>query len=124
MSEISVNNATLPTQSRRQAAVVDLPVLGSSRPDEAVEHVAVEPAKVEPPSVDTVKAAVAQINDYVQSVQRDLQFSVDNDLGETVVKVIDRNTGDLIRQIPNQTALELARSLKEKMDIQLIEASG
>lgn len=124
MSEISVNNATLPTPSRRQAAVVELPVLGTPRPEEAVEQVAVEPAKVEPPTVDIVKAAVAQINDYVQSVQRDLQFSVDDDLGETIVKVIDRNTGDIIRQIPNQTALELARSLKEKMDFQLIEASG
>jgi len=123
MSEISVNNATLPAPSRRPNTVVDLPVLGKRRPEETVEQ-NLESSKVDLPSVDTIKAAVAQINDFVQSVQRDLQFSVDSDLGETIVKVIDRNTGDLIRQIPNQTALELARSLKEKVDFQLIEASG
>jgi flagellar protein FlaG len=71
-----------------------------------------------------VKAAVAQINDYVQSVQRDLQFSFDDELGATVVRVIDRRSGELIRQIPNDVALDLARNLKEKMDIQILEASG
>lgn len=74
--------------------------------------------------VRDVKAAVAQFNDYVQSVQRDLQFSFDDELGATVVRVIDRRSGELIRQIPNDVALDLARNLKEKMDIQILEASG
>ncbi|GHD46950.1 hypothetical protein GCM10008110_14230 [Marinobacter persicus] len=30
--------------------------------------------------------AVSQLNDYVQSVSRDLQFEVDNNLGQTIVK--------------------------------------
>ena len=65
-----------------------------------------------------VEKAVAQLNDYVQSLQRDLSFSMDEDLGRTVVKVIDRNSQKVIRQIPNETALQLARNLKEQQQLQ------
>jgi flagellar protein FlaG len=60
-----------------------------------------------------VEKAVEQLNDYVQSFQRDLRFTMDKDLGRAVVHVVDRNTQEVIRQIPNETALRLARNLKE-----------
>lgn len=94
----------------------------------ALSAKAAEPTEVKPDpgveSVSKVKEAVAHINDYVQSVQRDLQFSVDDDLGSTVVKVVDRQSGDLIRQIPNDVVLELAKSLKQNGDINLLQARG
>ena len=57
--------------------------------------------------------AVSQLNDYVQSVSRDLQFEVDNDLGQTVVKVVDQETQEVIRQIPDEVALRLAEKLQQ-----------
>ena len=63
---------------------------------------------------DRVAKAVAQLNDYVQSRQRDLRFSVDDSLGRSVVSVIDRDSQEVIRQIPNETALQLARNLKDQ----------
>ena len=63
-------------------------------------------------SAARMEKAVEQLNNYVQSTQRDLQFSLDEDLGRTVVRVLDRNTQEVIRQIPNETALQLARNLK------------
>ena len=68
-----------------------------------------------------VERAVEQLNDYVQSFQRDLKFSLDEDLGKTVVSVVDRNTQELIRQIPNETALQLARNLKAMQKVQQVE---
>ena len=68
-----------------------------------------------------VEKAVAQLNDYVQSLQRDLRFSMDEDLGRAVVRVVDRNTQEVIRQIPNETALRLARNLKE-VELQRLQA--
>ncbi|MEM9620774.1 MAG: flagellar protein FlaG [Pseudomonadota bacterium] len=65
-----------------------------------------------------VEQAVEQLNDYVQSLQRDLRFSVDEKLGRAVVHVVDGNTQEVIRQIPNETALRLARNLKEVRDTQ------
>jgi len=60
---------------------------------------------------DNVRDAVAQMNEYIQATQRDLRFSVDEASGETVVKVLDRQTEEVIRQIPDETFLELARNL-------------
>jgi flagellar protein FlaG len=58
-----------------------------------------------------IQAAVAQMNEYIQSTQRDLQFNYDPDSGETVVKVLDRSTQEVIRQIPDEIFLRLAKTL-------------
>ena len=59
---------------------------------------------------EQVQAAVAQMNEYIQSTQRDLNFSYDPDSGETVVKVLDRTTQEVIRQIPDEIFLRLAQT--------------
>jgi flagellar protein FlaG len=62
---------------------------------------------------EELSAAVSQLNDYVQNVQRDLQFEVDNDLGQTIVKVVDQQTQEVIRQIPDEVAVRLAENLQQ-----------
>ena len=62
---------------------------------------------------EALDGAVLQLNDYVQSVQRDLQFEVDNELGQTIVKVVDQKTQQVIRQIPDELALRLAEKLQQ-----------
>jgi flagellar protein FlaG len=57
--------------------------------------------------------AVSRLREQAQSVQRNLEFSVDDASGETVVKVVASDTGEVIRQIPSEVALKLAESLKE-----------
>ena len=59
-----------------------------------------------------VRAAAAQIDSYLKSVGRELEFRVDEDTGMTVVTVRETASGDVIRQIPNEEVLQLARSLK------------
>ncbi|HTE40127.1 MAG TPA: flagellar protein FlaG [Steroidobacteraceae bacterium] len=66
---------------------------------------------VEPPAEDAVKAAAAQIESYLKSVGRNLDIYVDRDTGKTIVTVRDAATGDVIRQIPGDETLRLARSL-------------
>jgi flagellar protein FlaG len=62
---------------------------------------------------EELSAAVSQLNDYVQNVQRDLQFEVDNDLGQTIVRVVDQQTQEVIRQIPDEVAMRLAEKLQQ-----------
>ncbi|WP_051311094.1 flagellar protein FlaG [Zooshikella ganghwensis] len=69
---------------------------------------------------EQVEQAVAQLNDYVQTVQRDLLFKLDTDSGETVISVIDRNTDEVVRQIPDEVALRLARDLKDSASFELL----
>ena len=63
-----------------------------------------------------LQAAVSQINDHVQNLQRDLVFTVDDVTGKDVVTVIDRQSEEIIRQIPSEEALVLARRLAENKE--------
>ncbi len=63
---------------------------------------------------DEITSAVAKLNDFVQVVQRDLEFSLDEDSGMSVVRVVDRTSKELVRQIPTELVLELARNLNDE----------
>ncbi|HEY0289791.1 MAG TPA: flagellar protein FlaG [Pseudomonas sp.] len=61
---------------------------------------------------EALKAAVQQIEQFVQSVRRNLEFSIDEDSGKVVVKVIASETGEVVRQLPSAEALKIADSLQ------------
>lgn len=58
-------------------------------------------------AIETVKQAISGISDMA----RNLQFSVDEETGHTVVKVVDPETQQVIQQIPTERVLEIAKSL-------------
>jgi flagellar protein FlaG len=64
-------------------------------------------------SEEQVKEAVSKLNEYVQSTERTLDFQMDEESGKTVIKVFDKLSSELIRQIPNELALELAQNLND-----------
>ena len=63
-------------------------------------------------------AAVASLNDYAQSVRRDIQFSLDETSGHTVITVRDSQTEEVIRQIPSESAVKLASYLRSEGRLQ------
>lgn len=71
--------------------------------------------KTQPPSQHSpqdVEKALQAIKDKIAPLaNNDLQFSVDRDSGDTVVRIIDGKTGDLVRQIPSEEALAIAKDL-------------
>jgi flagellar protein FlaG len=75
---------------------------------------AAQHARAAAESREMVKKAIAHLNDYVQSYQRELEFSLDESTGATVVRVVDRTTKTVVRQIPSDVALRLARNLKNE----------
>ncbi|MDH2077571.1 flagellar protein FlaG [Pseudomonas atacamensis] len=58
-----------------------------------------------------LKLAVQEIEKFVQSIKRNLEFSIDEHSGKVIVKVIASETGEVVRQIPSAEALKLADSL-------------
>jgi flagellar protein FlaG len=60
----------------------------------------------------SLEQAVSQMNSYAQNLQRSLQFRVDKDSGETVVRVVDPKTDEVIRQIPNEEVLLIANRMR------------
>ncbi len=63
------------------------------------------------PQRDELEKAVTDIREFVQSTQRNLDFSIDDSTGVVVVKVIATDSGEVIRQLPSEAALKLAQSL-------------
>ena len=63
-------------------------------------------------------AAVEHLNNQVQNLNRNLEFSIDQDSGELVVKVVDAQTHEVIRQIPSQEALALAKDIEHYLQHQ------
>ena len=61
---------------------------------------------------DSLEQALHVLNGFVQNVQRNLQFDVDDASGHTVIRVVDAETDEVIRQIPSDEILALARHLK------------
>ncbi|MGX9786690.1 flagellar protein FlaG [Janthinobacterium lividum] len=62
------------------------------------------------PSREELDQAVSELNQSPQVKTQGLQFSIDEDSQRTVVKVIDQETQEVLRQIPTREALEIAKS--------------
>ncbi len=79
----------------------------------AVPVVPAEKPSTAPPTLDQVQAATEQIAQFLKSSGRALDFHIDSDTGRVVVSVRDSASGDLIRQMPSEEALHLARTLSD-----------
>jgi flagellar protein FlaG len=63
-------------------------------------------------SAEMVDRVAQDVADRLQTNQRQLQFSVDSETNSTVVRVIDSETKELIRQIPSEELLAISRRLE------------
>ncbi len=68
------------------------------------------------PTAAELGDAVESINQFVNAQMRTLNFSVDENSGKAVVKVIDFETKDVIRQIPGEEVLKMASAIKKLQD--------
>ena len=104
-SSLNIRDAAKPasTTSRAEAAAAGkaLPKDGEKLP----------PAEREAPTPERVAQAVQQIQSYLSDSQRQLQFQVDVDSGRTIVRVVNPETKEVIRQIPGDEVLKLARAV-------------
>ena len=67
-------------------------------------------------SRDEMESIVSQLKDYVQGMQRDMDFHVDDVTGRVVVQVIDSSSNEVIRQIPAEEILAIARHLADALE--------
>lgn len=73
------------------------------------------------PQEPKLEQIAKQLESYIRSVSRSLEFKVDAASGRTVISVLDAQTGDLIRQIPNEEALRFAQMAEEQTIVLLNE---
>jgi flagellar protein FlaG len=105
-SSLNIRNAAAPAAASagkpdNQGTGKALPKSGEKLPEKA------EPA----PTPQQIAQAVQQIQSYLNDSQRQLQFQVDADSGRTIVRVVNPETQEVIRQIPGEEMLKLARAI-------------
>ena len=54
---------------------------------------------------------MTQLQDHVQAVHRELHFRIDEATGQTVVRVVDTDTGTVVRQMPSQEVLDTLQTI-------------
>ncbi len=72
-----------------------------------------KPAPEAPPSPsrEQVQHVALQLQRIAEPVAQNLQFTVDGETGKTVIRVVDGATKEVIRQIPNEEVLAIARAM-------------
>lgn len=124
--EINTNFSVQPrTAQERQPAVAETQVLGlSGRKEDSVaqtqQRQEAQPTKAER-SKEELEQIVDKMQEAVSVMQRNLNFSIHDATGTTVVKVMDAGSGEVIRQMPTEDALVLAERLDEMRSL-LFEA--
>lgn len=73
-------------------------------------------ANAKAPNSKEIQDAVKDIQKAVQPFAQELQFSIDKDTGDTIVKVMDTATKKVVRQIPSVEILEIAKSIDKFRD--------
>ncbi len=111
----TLQNSVTPSQPSTQAKAVsrevtkagkDLPVNGNNGP---------EKSKPKPkPKPQDLQKAVQQIQDFLSSSKRQLQFRIDDLSGRTVITVINPKSGEIVRQIPDEEVLRLAATMRQQ----------
>lgn len=68
-------------------------------------------APTPPAGADALRQVARQINDFLQTSNADIEFSVDGESKQVVVRIVDSETKKTIRQIPSEEMLEISKSL-------------
>ncbi len=109
-TSVGNGNAVRPEPRSRPVTVMAAP--------SGVEAVSVASAKLATvavaPSVDLSKA-VEQIQNYLRESGKKLSVAFDDSADRYVTKVVNSDTGEVVRSIPSEEVLELARAINEKL---------
>ena len=62
---------------------------------------------------DEVEAIASSIDSYLKSIQTDLEIDVHEDSGRVMAKIIRKDSGELIKEIPPEKLLDIAAKMKE-----------
>lgn len=66
---------------------------------------------------DQLEKVAQQLQDFMGEMNRSLQFQVDEDSGRDVIKILDKTSGDVIKQYPSEEVLSLVSKLSESAGI-------
>ena len=109
-SSAQVNNAKINSTQINSAQAVDT----QTAPSESVQA-------SQKMSAEEVQVVLDKMNEFMGSGQHNLNFSIDKDTDDMIVKVMDTETKEVIRQFPSEETLKLAKHIEGMLGLILNE---
>jgi len=106
-------------KAQRAAQPAKAAVAAAATP--AVEAPARQAPAAPPVEVRKIESVTRQIDSFLRSINKSLQFRVDQATGEMIVTIRDDETGEVIRQVPGEDALRIAQSIEDTLSAMLDE---
>jgi flagellar protein FlaG len=91
----------------------DLKAVNTVSPTDYASDVSKLTERKQPNAEKEAASEIEELQNFNQSIDRSLQFKVDEELGVTIVRVVDKQTDELIRQFPPEELINLSKRLKE-----------
>ena len=117
---MKIGDAPADVDVRAQLAAVQRKVAAATN--------AVAPAEVprqehaaRPVTIPKIESVTRQIDSFLRSINKSLQFRVDQATGEMIVTIRDDSTGEVIRQVPGEDALRIAQRIEDQLSALLDE---
>ncbi|MBI5626204.1 MAG: flagellar protein FlaG [Nitrosomonadales bacterium] len=82
------------------------------KPGVVFEQAAAKQVAEQQPSATQLQNVVGNINKVMKQSNKNLEFTVDTDTKKSIVKLVDSETGDVIRQFPSEEALAISRAIE------------
>lgn len=113
----SISSQTPPLPTTKNAAGATATAQSTAKPSADAAPVAASADTAgttgSPSDAKQLSDAIAQVQEFTQSLAKELTFDIDDDSGRTVVKVIDSSTNEVLRQIPSEEMLGIAKALDQ-----------
>ena len=113
-SEILQDKAAQPSRSNREAQQTDQASFSEkmmlAEQEKKQEVRETKKAGMTPGQLEKV---AQQLQDFMGDMNRSLEFLVDKDSGRDVIKVLDKGTGELVKQYPSEEVLSLVSKLSD-----------
>jgi flagellar protein FlaG len=104
VSDTGTNNSAVGKSDKKNITKDEVTSIQEST-DEIVTNLPITPKQLE--------KVAQQLQDFVGELNRNIEFSVDKNSGRDVIKVTDKNTGDILKQYPSEEVLTLVSKLSE-----------
>lgn len=112
---MEVSNRISPQQNVQRSETAKDPDTAkvAAKLPEIEARAAPEVEKLEPADLD---AAMQDLQQFIQGLGRDLSFRRDESLERSIITVFDSNTKEVVRQIPSEEVVAIARQIRSDLD--------
>ncbi len=111
VSQTTSNGVVAPAANTQKTDVADNRAKAQENTDNTEKKV----------SKDDINQAIIEIKDQVAATGRNINFSFDEELDIVIIKVVNKDTEEVVRQLPSEEVVELARYLQESKGLLLQE---